>query len=65
MGRDMWLSSKGHPCAVLQRSSKNGNLWVAEAEVRDMRHVSPEDALRLVHLYAEKESPKHEKAALK
>jgi hypothetical protein len=30
-----------------------------------MRHVPLEDALRLVCLYAEKESPKYEKAALK
>ena len=30
-----------------------------------MRHVSLEDALRLVHLYAEKQSPKFERAAVK
>jgi len=32
---------------------------------RDLPHVPLEDALRLVYLYAEKESPKYEKAAMK
>jgi len=30
-----------------------------------MRHVPLEDALKLVYLYAEKESPRYEKAAMK
>jgi hypothetical protein len=30
-----------------------------------MRHVPLEDALKLVYLYAEKESPKFERAAMK
>jgi len=38
---------------------------VAEAVARDMPHVPLEDALKLVHLYAEKESPKYENAAMK
>ena len=59
------MRSAGSPYAVFQRALKNGNLWVAEAEARDLRHVSLEDALKLVHLYAEKESPKYEKAAMK
>jgi len=50
---------------VLQRSLKNGNLWVAEAVARDLPHVPLEDPLRLVYLYAEKESPKYERAAMK
>jgi len=60
-----FVTSEGHPYAVLQRSLKNGNLWVAEAVARDMPHVPLEDALRLVYLYAEKESPKYERAAMK
>ena len=55
----------GHPYAVFQRALKNGNLWVAEAEARDLPRVPLEDALKLVYLYAEKESPKYEKAAQK
>ena len=34
---------------------ERGNLWVAEGVARDLPHVSLEDALRLVHLYAEPE----------
>jgi hypothetical protein len=44
---------------------KNGNVWVADAVARELPKVSLEDALKLVHLYAEKESPKFEKAAIK
>ena len=60
------MTSSGHRYAELQRALKNGNLWVAEAVARDFpRPLSLEDALRLVHLYADKESPKFEKAAIK
>ncbi len=39
---------------------------MAEAVVRELpRPLSLEDALRLVHIYAEKESPKFEWAAMK
>ena len=44
---------------------QNGNLWVAEAVARDMANVPLEDALKLVYLYAEKESPKYERAAMR
>jgi len=59
------LTSEGHPYAVLQRALSNGNLWVAEAVARELPKVSLEDALRLVHLYAQKESPKYERAAMR
>jgi hypothetical protein len=62
----MFVTSRGHPYAELQRALKNGNLWVAEAVARDLPGQLPlEDALRLVYLYAEKGSPKFEKAALR
>lgn len=59
------MTSPGHPYAEFQRALKNGNLWVAEAVARELHVVSLEDALRLVHLYAEKESPKFERAAMR
>jgi hypothetical protein len=60
------VTSEGHPYAVLQRCLNNGNLWIAEAVARDLPRPMPlEDALKLVYLYAEKESPKFEKAAMK
>jgi pyrroloquinoline quinone (PQQ) biosynthesis protein C len=61
----MFVRPAGSPYAVFQRALKNGNLWVAEAEARDLPKVSLEDALKLVYLYAEKESPKFDKAALR
>ena len=59
------MRAAGSSYAVFQRALKHGNLWVAEAEAREMRRVPLEDALKLVHLYAEKESPKYERAAMK
>jgi hypothetical protein len=60
------VTSEGHPDAVLQRALKERNLWVAEAIARDLPRPMPlEDALKLVYLYASKESPKFERAAMK
>jgi len=58
----MFVTSRGHPYAEFKRALERGNLWVAEAAARDLPQVSLEDALRLVHLYAEKESPKFDAA---
>jgi hypothetical protein len=59
------VTSRGHPYAEFQRALKNGNVWVAEAVAREMQHVWPKDALKLTHLYAEKEQwNKFERAAL-
>ena len=38
---------------------------MAEDAARELPHLPLEDAQQLVHLYAEKESPKYEKAALR
>jgi len=38
---------------------------MAEDAARDLPHLTLEDALQLVHLYAERGSPKYEKAALR
>jgi hypothetical protein len=61
----VFVTSGGHRYAEFQQALQNGNLWVAEAVARELPQVSLEDALRLVHLYAEKESPKFEPAAMK
>jgi len=60
-----FVTSEGHPCAVFRRALTNGNLWVAEAVARELPRLSLEDALRLVRLNAEKESPKFERAAMR
>ena len=59
------MTSRSHPHAEFKRALDRGNLWVAEAVARDLPQVSLEEALRLVHLYGEKESPKYERAALR
>ena len=38
---------------------------MAEDAARELPNLSLEDALQLVHLYAEQDSPKYEKAALR
>jgi hypothetical protein len=57
----------GKPTArEFQRALERGNVWVADAVARELpRPLSLEDALKLTHLYAEKESPKYEAAAMK
>jgi len=59
----MFVTSRGHAYAELQRAHKNGDVWVAEAVARELpRPLS----LKLKYLYAEKEQwEKFERAALK
>ena len=40
-------------------------MWLAEDAARELPKLPLEDALQLVHLYAERGSPKYEKAALR
>jgi len=40
-------------------------LWLAEDAAREMLELSLEDALQLVHLYAERRSPTYERAAMR
>jgi hypothetical protein len=61
----VFVTSGGHPYAEFQHALRNGNLWVAEAVARELPKVSLEDALKLVRLYAQKESPKFERAAVR
>jgi hypothetical protein len=45
--------------ATVQRRA----LWMAEDAARELPNLALEDALQLVHLYAERGSPKFEPAA--
>jgi hypothetical protein len=40
-------------------------VWMAEDAARELPTLPREDALQLVHLYAERGSPKYEKTALR
>ena len=65
MCEHLFVTSRGHAYAEFKRALDRGNLWIAEAVAREMPQVSLDDSLKLVHLYAEKESPKFERAAMK
>ena len=48
-----------------RRAIERRALWVAEDAARELPNLSLQDALQLVHLYADRGSPKYEKAALR
>ena len=48
-----------------RRAIERRALWMAEDAARDLPDLPLEDALQLVHLYAEQDSPKYERAAMR
>jgi hypothetical protein len=48
-----------------RRAIERRALWMAEDAARELPNLPLEDLLQLVHLYAERGSPKYEKAALR
>jgi hypothetical protein len=48
-----------------RRAIERRALWAAEDAAREMEDLALEHALQLVHLYAERGSPKYERAALR
>ena len=46
-----------------RRAIERRALWLAEDAARELPNLSLSDALQLIHLYAERGSPKYEKAA--
>jgi hypothetical protein len=48
-----------------RRAIERRALWLAEDAARELPGLALEDALQLVHLYAERGSPKYEKAAMR
>lgn len=61
----MFVTQEGHPYARFRRAIERRALWMAEDAARELPNLSLEDALQLVHLYAECGSPKYEKAAMR
>lgn len=49
--------------ARFRRAIERRALWMAEDAARELPNLALEDALQLVHLYAERGSPKFEPAA--
>jgi hypothetical protein len=59
------VTAEAHAQVRFRRAIERRALWAAEDAARELPNLSLEDALQLVHLYAERESPKFEKAALR
>jgi len=60
------VTSRGSRHGEFQRALARGNVWVADAVARELHHIWLEDALKLTHLYAEKEQwEKFERAAMR
>jgi hypothetical protein len=61
----MFVTAEPHASARFKRAIERRALWMAEDAARELPALPLEDALKLVHLYADRGSPKYEKAALR
>ena len=61
----MFVTADAHAHVRFRRAIERRALWMAEDAARELPNLSLEDALQLVHLYAERGSPKYETAAMR
>jgi hypothetical protein len=59
------LTAQPHAHVRFCRAIERRALWLAEDAARELPNLPFEDALQLVHVYAERGSPKYEKAAMR
>jgi len=59
------VTAEAHAQVRFRRAIERRALWAAEDAARELPNLPLEDALQLVHLYAERGSPKYEKAAMR
>jgi len=59
------LRSRQRRSRAKNRAIERRALWAADDAARELPNLPLEDALQLVHLYAERGSPKYEKAAMR
>ena len=59
------MTAEAHAHARFRRAIERRALWMAEDAARELPDLPLEDALHLVHLYAERGSPKYERAAMR
>lgn len=57
------MTAEAHPSVRFRRAIERRALWMAEDAARELPSLPLDDALQLVHLYAERGSPKFEPAA--
>ena len=60
-----FVTAEAHAHVRFRRAIERRALWAAEDAARELRQLALEDALQLVHLYAERGSPKFEHAAMR
>ena len=59
------MTAEAHAHVRFRRAIERRALWAAEDAARELPNLPLEDALQLVHLYAERGSPKFERAAMR
>jgi hypothetical protein len=59
------VTAEAHAHTRFRRAIERRGLWAAEDAARELPNLPLEDALQLVHLYAERASPTYERAALR
>ena len=59
------MTAQPHAQVRFRQAIERRALWLAEDAARELPKLSLQDALQLVHLYAERGSPKYEKAAMR
>ena len=59
------MTAQPHANVRFRRAIERRALWLAEDAARELPKLPLEDLLQLVHLYAERGSPKYEPAALR
>ena len=57
------MTTEAHALVRFRRAIERRALWMAEDAARELTNLPLEDALQLIHLYAERGSPKFETAA--
>ena len=60
-----FVTAEAHASVRFRRAIERRALWLAEDAARELPNLPLQDALQLVHLYAERGSPKYEKAAMR
>ena len=59
------MTAQGQPLTRYRRALERRHIFGAEMALRELGYVSLRDALGLLALYAEEDSPKYEKAAVR
>jgi hypothetical protein len=59
----VFVTAQPHAQVRFRRAIERRALWMAEDAARELPNLSLDDTLQLVHLYAERGSPKFEPAA--